>query len=165
MIPQGNCPQRPRLTPFQYVKLHHFLAQQDPAFEPRKEPSEVELASRALLRVLLAGNSDERASAFFQVNFDIDFITAEVVAQFRQALQKSTSRMETRLEQRNEGFTPQTHICAGCRTAIRFSPWLELFLNRWHLSIDCRCGAMSCPAERWDLLLIYLSQRKGFLPP
>jgi len=59
MIPQGNCPQRPRLTPFQYVKLHHFLAQQDPAFEPRKEPSEVELASRALLRVLLAGNSDE----------------------------------------------------------------------------------------------------------
>jgi hypothetical protein len=140
-----RSPHQPRLTLFQYVKLQDFLAHQDPAFEPRKGPSDAELVSRILLRVLLAGNSDERASAFFQVNFGVDFISAEVVARFREALQKINLAAEALFERRKEVFAPQTHICAGCRTAIRFSPWLELFLNRWYLTVNCRSREIVVP--------------------
>jgi hypothetical protein len=109
---------------------------------------------------------ENQVPEFFQAQFDIDFVTPEKVAEFWRSFDRTVQakfRTTSWLNRRKKGLAPPLiHICADCGDPLQINFWLQKKTNSWKTAVDCDCGPYTVFAERWDLLLRCVCERKGF---
>jgi hypothetical protein len=159
-----NEDQQRKLSVSQRVKLNGYLARHDALYDPQWVDRT--LLQRTLIKALLR-MPEKQAPEFFQAQFDIDFVTPEKVAEFWCSFDRIVQakvRTTSWLNHRKRGRAPSLiHICADCGHPLQIDFWLQKEAGFWKVPVDCDCGPYSVFAERWDLLLRCVSERKGLL--